>query len=98
MTITNDIVSLSSTAAVRSADVEKKSAASAPVSAAGAVASSDRVELSLGKMQVERLKQIAPAEETVRADRVAAIKQQVADGTYRVDSRLVAGKMLALFR
>lgn len=98
MTITNDIVSLSSTAAVRSADVEKKAAAAAPVSAAGAVASTDRVELSLGKMQVERLKQIAPAEETVRADRVAAIKQQVADGTYRVDSRLVAGKMLALFR
>ena len=97
MTITTDIVSLSSTAAVRSSDVEKKPAA-APAPVAGAVASSDRVELSLGKMQVERLKQVAPAEETVRADRVAAIKQQIADGTYRVDSRLVAGKMLALFR
>lgn len=97
MTITNDIVSLSSTAALRSPDVEKK-AATVPPAAAEAVSASDRVELSLGKMQVERLKQIAPAEETVRADRVAAIKQQIADGTYQVDSRLVAGKMLALFR
>jgi negative regulator of flagellin synthesis FlgM len=97
MTITNDIVSLSSTAAVRSPDVEKK-AAPVQAPAAGAVQSSDRVELSLGKMQVERLKQTPPAEETVRADRVAAIKQQIADGTYHVDSRLVAGKMLALFR
>ena len=97
MTITNDIVSLSSTAAVHSPYVEKK-AETAQVSAAGAVANSDRVELSLGKMQVERLKQVAPAEETIDTDWVAAIKQQVADGTYQVDSRLVAGKMLALFR
>jgi negative regulator of flagellin synthesis FlgM len=97
MTITNDIVSLSSTAAVRSPAVEKQ-AAPAQAPAAGAVSSPDRVELSLGKMQVERLKQIAPAEETVRTERVAALKQQVADGTYGVDGRFVAGKMLALFR
>lgn len=97
MTITNDIVSLTSTAVVRSPAVEKQ-AAPAPVSAAGAVSSADRVELSLGKVQVERLKQIAPAEETVRTERVAALKQQVADGTYGVDGRFVAGKMLALFR
>ena len=97
MTITSDIVSLSSTAAVRSPSVEKQ-AASAQAPAAGAVTSPDRVELSLGKMQVERLKQIAPAEGTVRPERVAALKRQVADGTYGVDSRFVAGKMLALFR
>ncbi|GLI38475.1 flagellar biosynthesis anti-sigma factor FlgM [Geobacter hydrogenophilus] len=97
MTAINDVVSFSSTAAARAAAVEKQPAPTqAP--AAGAVQSSDRVELSLGKVQVERLKQIAPAEETVRADRVAALRQQVAGGTYGVDSRLVASKMLALFR
>lgn len=97
MTIINDTVSLSSAAAVRSPSVEKQ-AAPAQIPAAGAVSSTDRVELSLGKMQVERLKQVAPAEETVRTNRVAALKQQMADGTYGVDSRFVAGKMLALFR
>lgn len=97
MTITSDIVSLSSTAAVRPPAVEKQ-AAPDQAPAAGAVSSPDRVELSLGKMQVERLKQIPPAEETVRPERVAALKRQVADGTYGVDSRFVAGKMLALFR
>lgn len=97
MTAINDVVSLSSTAAVRSSAVEKQ-ASTAQTSAAGAVSSTDRVELSLGKMQVERLKQIAPAEEAVRTDRVAALKQQVAAGSYGVDGRLVAGKMLALFR
>ncbi len=97
MTAINDVVSLSSTAAARPAAVEKQ-AAPPQATAAGAVQSSDRVELSLGKVEVERLKQVVPAEETVRLDRVAALKQQVADGAYRVDSRLVAGKMLALFR
>lgn len=97
MTLINDVVSLSNTAAVRSPAVEKQTA---PVQApaAAAVSSADRVELSLGKVQVERLKQITPAEETVRADRVAALKQQMADGTYGVDGRFVAGKILALFR
>ena len=97
MTIINDTASLSSAAAVRSPAVEKQ-AAPATAPAAGAVSSTDRVELSLGKVQVERLKQVAPAEETIRTDRVTALKQQVADGTYAVDSRRVAGKMLALFR
>ena len=97
MTAINDIVSLSSMAAARPTAGEKQ-AAPAPAPVANAISSSDRVELSLGKVQVERLKQIAPAEETVRTDRVAALKQQVVDGDYGVDSRLVAGKMLALFR
>jgi len=97
MTGISDVVSLSSTIAVRPAAAERQPP-SAPAPAAGAVSSSDRVELSLGRMQVERLKQIDPAEETVRTERVAALKQQVADGTYRVDGGLVAGKMLALFR
>lgn len=97
MTSISDVVSLSSAAAARPATAEKQ-AAPVQAPAAGAVQSSDRVELSLGKLQVERLKQIAPAEETVRADRVAALKQQVAGSAYQVDSRLVAGKMLALFR
>lgn len=97
MTSISDVVSLSSAAAARSAAAEKQ-AAQVQAPAAGAAQSSDRVELSLGKVQVERLKQTAPAEETVRADRVAALKRQVADGTYGVDGRFVAGKMLALFR
>lgn len=97
MTSISDVVSLSSTAAVRPAAVERQ-APPAQAPAAGAVSSPDRVELSLGRIQVERLKQMAPAEETVRTDRVAALKQQVAGGTYGVDGRLVAGKMLALFR
>lgn len=97
MTITSDIVSLSSVGAVRGAVVERAPApAQAPVS--GAVAGLDRVELSLGKEQVDRLRKVADTGAEFRAEKVAALKKQIGEGAYQVDSPAVAAKMIGLFR
>lgn len=54
----------------------------------------DRVELSTRKAEIDKLKKTAEAMPDVRSEKVAALKQQVSDGTYRVDGVKVAEKML----
>lgn len=54
----------------------------------------DRVELSTRKSEIERLKQAAEAMPDVRTEKVAALKQQISEGTYAVGGVKVAAKML----
>ncbi|WP_298436442.1 flagellar biosynthesis anti-sigma factor FlgM [Geobacter sp.] len=96
MTINGDIVSLSSVAAAGNAGAARPAAGSARTHAAPAVAGADRVELSLGKAQVERLRQTAAGEPEFRAEKVANIKQQIEAGSYQIDPRAVAAKIAAL--
>lgn len=64
------------------------------VSAAG----TDRVSLSIGKGEVDRLKKAASEESDFRAEKVAALKKQVAEETYQVDAAAVAAKMMEKLR
>lgn len=97
MTINSDIVSLSSVGAVRGATTERTQAP-ARTSTASAASAPDRVELSLGKAQVDRLRQVADTGAEFRAEKVAALKKQIQDGTYQVEAPAVAAKMAGLFR
>jgi flagellar biosynthesis anti-sigma factor FlgM len=54
----------------------------------------DRVELSTRKGEIEKLDKAVKALPDVRSERVAALKQQIADGSYQVDPKDVAAKML----
>ena len=54
----------------------------------------DRVELSTRKGEIEKLDKAVKALPDVRSERVAALKQQIADGSYQVDPMDVAAKML----
>lgn len=58
----------------------------------------DRVELTTRKDEIEKLKKAAAAMPEVRSDRVAALKERVADGTYKVDAVMVAERMLESFK
>ncbi|HKZ16782.1 MAG TPA: flagellar biosynthesis anti-sigma factor FlgM [Geobacteraceae bacterium] len=57
----------------------------------------DRVELSTRKTEIEKLKNTVEAMPDVRTEKVEALKQQLADGSYRVESIKVAQKMLEQF-
>jgi negative regulator of flagellin synthesis FlgM len=54
----------------------------------------DRVDLTINSGDIEQLKQTMQGMSDVRSERVAALKQSIADGTYSVDSKKVAEKML----
>ncbi|HET6419129.1 MAG TPA: flagellar biosynthesis anti-sigma factor FlgM [Geobacteraceae bacterium] len=59
---------------------------------------SDQVELSTRKSDIEKLKKAAEALPDMRHDKVAALKQQISDGNYRVDGVTVAEKMTEDFK
>jgi len=54
----------------------------------------DNVELSSRAREVQQAAALAKAAPDVRAERVAALKQQVASGKYQVDSMEVATKVV----
>lgn len=58
----------------------------------------DRVELSSNNSEVEQLKKAMQEVPDIRSDRVAALKEKIAAGTYKVDAKEVAGKMLQSWR
>ena len=59
---------------------------------------SDRVELSRHKEKVEKLKTMMQMMPDSHNEKVSQIRQQIADGTYQVDAREVAGRMLDRWR
>lgn len=56
--------------------------------------STDHVAISSQSREIDRLKQELAALPDVRLDRVALAKQQLQQGAYRVDPKLLAQKML----
>jgi negative regulator of flagellin synthesis FlgM len=54
----------------------------------------DRVELSGAAKEIQRVAELAKSAPDVRAEKVAALKEQIQNGTYEVDSKQVATKML----
>ena len=58
----------------------------------------DRVELSANGSQIERLKKTMQVAPDFRADKVAKLKEQIEAGTYQVEGKAVAEKMLQTWR
>ena len=72
---------------------------SSPDVVAGAVRhGSDRVELSGNMAKVDKLKTIMQQMSDGQSEKVAKLKQQIADGSYQVAASEVAGKMLDRWR
>ncbi|BBA71446.1 flagellar biosynthesis anti-sigma factor FlgM [Geobacter sulfurreducens] len=92
MLIDSDIVSLSSLGALPVAP--PKADAGQQAIAEGTTPVAERVELSIGKSAIDRLKEAAGNGESFRAERVAEVRQQMVEGSYRVDARSVAMRMI----
>lgn len=58
----------------------------------------DTVELSSDVNAMEAARQAVKAQPDVRAEKVEALRQQIADGTYKVDADGIAAKMLTEMR
>lgn len=57
----------------------------------------DRVELSSDSRMIRKIQEAAQAAPDVRAERVAALKEKIENGTYQVSSDEIAGKMVREF-
>ena len=74
----------------------KKSRETSPTdpTQSGPAAGTDRVELSSGSVDVQKMHEILQQTPDLRADRVQALKQQIEKGEYTVDPYKVADQML----
>jgi negative regulator of flagellin synthesis FlgM len=55
------------------------------------------VELSPSLKEAQLINEVSAAEPDIREEKVAALKKQVDSGTYRVDSKAVADKLVDAF-
>jgi negative regulator of flagellin synthesis FlgM len=60
----------------------------------GKAVGGDRVELSRTAQEIQRAKKICSDAGDDHTERVSQIKQQIKEGTYRIDSEKIASKML----
>jgi negative regulator of flagellin synthesis FlgM len=72
----------------------RKSEGSAAARAENAALPTDRVVLSAGSLEVQKAKDILDQTPDVRADRVQALKEEIARGEYQVDPYRLADKMM----
>jgi negative regulator of flagellin synthesis FlgM len=90
---TSDTVQAAYSARDRSVSSSREEAgAAAPARAA---AGSDSVELTDKARQLQRLEEKLAEFPAVDSQRVAEIRQAIADGSYRIDADLIAERMLA---
>lgn len=54
----------------------------------------DKVAFSSVLQEVNRVRQTQPSDETARAEKIQALKAQIADGSYRPDLTKVAASLL----
>ena len=59
-----------------------------------AVLPTDRVVLSAGSLEVQKMRDILEQTPEVRADRIKALKEEIARGEYQVDPYQLADKMM----
>lgn len=59
--------------------------------------SSDTVELSSGSRDVQKMKEVLEQTPPIRMDLIKSLKAQIKAGTYHVDSRDIADKMMDEF-
>jgi negative regulator of flagellin synthesis FlgM len=72
----------------------KKSEGSAAAKADKTALPTDRVVLSAGSLEVQKAKDILEQTPEVRADRVQALKEEIARGEYQIDPHRLADKMM----
>ena len=58
------------------------------------IGGSDRVDISISREDIAKLENAASQPTDERSRKVASLKEQLSQGTYRVDAELVAKKML----
>lgn len=79
-----------------SAKTRAKSGTNEQASASGRVEPQDKVSLSEGSLQVRELQQQLESIPEVDAEKVAAIKQEIAKGNYPLDPERIAENLLNL--
>ncbi len=72
----------------------KKTEGSAPAKADSTALPTDRVVLSSGSLDVQKVRDILEQTPEVRADKVQALKEEIARGEYQVDPYRLADKMM----
>lgn len=58
------------------------------------ISKSDQVHLSEKAKELDKLKQVIQQMPEIRTDKVEALKKSIQEGTYKVDSFQIAGKIL----
>jgi negative regulator of flagellin synthesis FlgM len=91
-----DAKSEKTSGAANAAGVKKNSKASESPAADAAVAGSQaaKVELSSRAQDVRKIKELATAAPDVDAAKVEKFRKMIADGTYKVDAKAIADKMV----
>jgi len=77
--------------------IEVKKARESAEVASSKEAATDTVAISPESKEVQQMRQIIKDTPAVRAEKVAALKEQVENGDYRVEATDIADKMLASF-
>ena len=72
----------------------KKTEGSAPSKADDTALPTDRVVLSAGSLDVQKVRDILEQTPEVRADKVQTLKEEIARGEYQVDPHRLADKMM----
>ncbi len=81
---------------IKTEKIQVKKAEGSTVSKADKVdMPTDRVVLSSGSLEVQKVRDILAQTPEVRADRVKALKEEIARGEYKIDPARLAEKMLA---
>lgn len=65
-----------------------------PKAAPGQIVPADKVELSIGSQDVQRITEILEQTPDVRVDKVQALKEKIASGDYTIDPHRLADSMM----